>query len=140
MISRYKTNLFRKSFLVLCALSSPLALALDVKITGFGFVDSSPGLRRNFMAEVCGIVTGAPADKEVVVEVTMDYKSRQPGRYTTLAHRDGSFCHTGVAYTGSVQAKVRLLGDLKPNQPPLPGQSEVAVASTDESISNVGRK
>lgn len=71
-----------------------------VDITSFKFAGS-----RTRVAELCGKVLNVDADW-ILVQVTVDPKSKTPGLYYVPAGKDGKFCTTVVTYTGQALAAV----------------------------------
>lgn len=88
--------------LALLAFSS-VASAATVKITSFRYV-SNTSVRVD-AAELCGVVTPAPATT-ALVKITSDPGLKEPGYYYATAGNDGKFCHVIATFTGRANAGV----------------------------------
>ncbi|MGE0615336.1 MAG: hypothetical protein AB7P04_06825 [Bacteriovoracia bacterium] len=89
--------------LIWAGFSSAIAQAeVKVEITSFYEV-----IRGGRMAEVCGKVTGATADqlKNMHVEISPDYRSKNAGHYATVVDKEGRYCAVVVTFYGEVQAE-----------------------------------
>ena len=73
-----------------------------VEITSFSAIEPSVS---QHIAEVCGKVTGATSDR-VILQVTADYSTSNPGRYNTFALKDGSFCQVINTIVGRVKVEI----------------------------------
>lgn len=82
-------------------LVSAAAVASDVKITSFRFLDQAP--RRSPAAELCGQVT-PPTGKAEMIKIVSDPDSKGPGNYYTWAGANGKFCSVIATYTGQAEA------------------------------------
>ncbi|MGE0634038.1 MAG: hypothetical protein AB7O96_16610 [Pseudobdellovibrionaceae bacterium] len=70
--------------------------AKSVKITSFSYVVGR-------VAEICGAVTEAD-DKMSIVKILVDPDSKNPGTYTVVVPKEGSFCSTITSYRGVAEA------------------------------------
>jgi len=91
----------RKLTMILAlGLLSSTAMAADVKITSFNYVNQE---RR--VAELCGTVTGSEAPT-TFVQVTVDERSKRPATYNTMAGPNGKFCTVVITFYGTAVAEV----------------------------------
>lgn len=88
---------------VFCFLSTSLALASQVKITSFRFVNYAS--QHSPIAEICGELV-SPTGKSELVRIVVDPDSKGPGRYNTQTGKDGKFCHIIATYTGKALADI----------------------------------
>lgn len=90
----------RKLMMIMAlALLSSTAMAADVKITSFNYVNTE---RR--VAELCGTVTGAETPT-TFVQVTVDERSKRPATYNTMAGPNGKFCTVVITFYGTATAE-----------------------------------
>lgn len=71
-----------------------------VKITSYTYIN-----QERKVAELCGVVlnqTNVPTH----VQVTVDYNSKRPANYNTIAGPDGKFCTVVVTYYGTAIARL----------------------------------
>ncbi|MFI5362851.1 MAG: hypothetical protein ACHQ49_12835 [Elusimicrobiota bacterium] len=73
----------------------------SVAITSFIIADNNM-----HVGEICGRVTGSPAD-DSIVRLTVDPSESKPAIYNALADRDGAFCAAVVTFTGRADASVK---------------------------------
>ncbi|MBC7712578.1 MAG: hypothetical protein H7177_04540 [Rhizobacter sp.] len=90
-----------RKLLVISAMSLMSFAALaetSVEITSYIYTNQE---RR--VAEICGVVKEA-ASTPSYVKIVVDYNSKRPATYNTLAGADGKFCQVVVSYYGTAQA------------------------------------
>lgn len=89
-------------FTLALMMTSSIALASDqsVKITSFTYTASG-----SKVAELCGTVSNVQTTP-TFVQVTVDYQTKRPAIYNTIANAEGKFCLTVVTYRGTAEAKV----------------------------------
>lgn len=70
----------------------------SVSITSYVYVNTE-----RKVAEICGLVKDSttPATN---VQIIVDYNSKRPGTYNTIAGPDGKFCTVVVSYYGTAKA------------------------------------
>ena len=94
-----------KSLFVFLSLTlSATALASDVKITSFRFMDHSAHFSPG--AEICGEII-SPSGKPVMIKVTSDPEEKVPGNYYVWSGPDGKFCAIIATYTGKANADIQ---------------------------------
>lgn len=77
---------------------STFATAASVKIDSYTY-----SAQNSKVAELCGTVTGATTTPSFV-QITVDYNSKQPAIYNTIANANGKFCTLVVTYYGTATA------------------------------------
>lgn len=55
------------------------------------------------VAELCGVVKDSPTPV-TNVQVVVDYNSKRPATYNTIAGADGKFCTVVISYYGTAKA------------------------------------
>jgi hypothetical protein len=71
-----------------------------VKITSYTYIN-----QERKVAELCGVVLN-PTSNATFVQLTVDYNSKRPANYNTVAGPDGRFCTVVVTYFGTAIAKL----------------------------------
>lgn len=71
-----------------------------VKITSYTYIN-----QERKVAELCGVVL-SPTTPATNVQVIVDYNTKRPATYNTLAGPDGKFCTVVVTYYGTAIAKL----------------------------------
>lgn len=93
-----------KKLLSLMALSlmsvSAIAVEPSVQITSYTYVN-----QERKVAELCGVVSNSTGGANFV-QITVDYNSKRPATYNTIAGSDGKFCTVVVTYYGTAQARI----------------------------------
>lgn len=70
-----------------------------VKITSYTYIN-----QERKVAELCGVVLN-PSATPSYVQITVDYNTKRPATYNTVAGPDGKFCSVVVTYYGTAIAK-----------------------------------
>lgn len=90
-------------FVGLISVFSLSALAENVRITSFRYLDDQQGTVRAKIAELCGTVI-APTGQPALIKVLSDHLSKTPGSYYVWSGKDGKFCTVIATYTGRASA------------------------------------
>lgn len=70
----------------------------SISITSFVYTNNE-----GKVAEICGLVKDSPTPV-TNVQIVVDYNSKRPGTYNTIAGSDGKFCTVVVSYFGTAKA------------------------------------
>lgn len=70
----------------------------SVEITSYLYTNSE-----RKVAEICGVVKEATSPV-TNVQIVVDYNSKRPGTYNTIAGPNGKFCTVVVSYYGTAKA------------------------------------
>ena len=92
-----------RNLLVISAMSLMSFAALaetTVQITSYIYTN-----QERKVAELCGVVKEATTTP-TYVQVIVDYNSKRPATYNTLAGADGKFCTVVISHYGTAQASV----------------------------------
>lgn len=71
-----------------------------IKITSYTYIN-----QERKVAELCGVVL-SPSTPATNVQVIVDYNTKRPATYNTLAGPDGRFCTVVITYYGTAIAKL----------------------------------
>lgn len=85
------------------SLTGNLALAADVKVTSFRFLDHSAHFTPG--AEFCGELV-MPTGKPEMIKIVSDPGTKEPGQYFAWAGPEGKFCSLIATYTGKAEASL----------------------------------
>ena len=77
------------------------AMASDVKITSFKFLEHSAHFSPT--AEICGQLI-SPTGKSESIKIISDPDSKSPGEYIAMTSKNGKFCQVIATYSGNATA------------------------------------
>ncbi len=95
-------HILRSLILVVALIFSAKSFSAEIKLTSFGRIDTS---NTNMAAEVCGKIIGADPGN-YVVQLKVDYNTKNPGYYHTITGLDGRFCEVVATNVGTIEATV----------------------------------
>lgn len=88
---------------ILVSMAGSTALASDVKVTSFRFLES--GSHFSPAAELCGELV-APTGKPEMVKIVSDPNSKGSATYHVWTGKEGKFCSVLATYTGKAEADI----------------------------------
>ncbi len=86
---------------ILVSMAGATALASDVKVTSFRFLQS--GSSFSPAAELCGELV-APTGKPEMIKIVSDPNSKGSATYYVWTGKEGKFCSVLATYTGKAEA------------------------------------